>query len=438
MISADTILSRSTDFMVLENGVISSSEADDPHYAIRAKHVWILGDKELAFSNAVFSLGNVPILWLPFFYYPGDEIVFHPVIGYRNREGTYIQTTIYLIGQKPPATNTTSVLSMTSTGPAQATQLKGLFLRTVPGPPPKDVGSLKTIFDLYSNLGGFAGLQGSFPKLSFLGKTDLFTGIGLSRSLFLESTGAYSPYDVADNYSSVWNSPDFLNFPLPFRYALDFSTAMQLGGFSATLALPIYSDPYIDTDFRYRSEDMNWFKLLSSTTDDPTLAPPILSQLYPKLDASLTLTPKSTDPWLQSINIAHFGTWMTLLHENGILPPWDVKQSLSNLAFQAGSTRATNFLLSLGLPPDPTPRPPSIAELLSEVRRPRTPAASDKSTASATAIELRDPWAETTDADKRPSSPTSAGEASGSATPEGKRGARGSECPGDSGGSRGP
>ena len=49
------------------------------------------------------------------------------------------------------------------------------------------MGSLKTIFDLYSSLGGFAGLQGSFPKLSFLGKTDLFTGLGLSRSLFLES-----------------------------------------------------------------------------------------------------------------------------------------------------------------------------------------------------------------------------------------------------------
>ena len=414
MISADTILSRSTDFMVLENGVISSSEADDPHYAIRAKHVWILGDKELAFSNAVFSLGNVPILWLPFFYYPGDEIVFHPVIGYRNREGTYIQTTIYLIGQKPPATNTTSVLSMTSTGPAQATQLKGLFLRTVPGPPPKDVGSLKTIFDLYSNLGGFAGLQGSFPKLSFLGKTDLFTGIGLSRSLFLESTGAYSPYDVADNYSSVWNSSDFLNFPLPFRYALDFSTAMQLGGFSATLALPIYSDPYIDTDFRYRSEDMNWFKLLSSTTDDPTLAPPILSQLYPKLDASLTLTPKSTDPWLQSINIAHFGTWMTLLTKTDSTSLYVGNPYQS--ALEQVDPRYQFFYPSVFRPIDTTATfhgsfvgGPAAA----------TPAASDKSTASATAIELRDPWADTTDADKEASSPTSAGEASGSATPEG-------------------
>jgi len=413
MISADTILSRSTDMMVLENGVISSSDADDPHYAIRAKHVWILGDKELAFSNAVFSLGNVPVLWLPFFYYPGDEIVFHPVIGYRNREGTYVQTTVYLIGQKPPSTDTTSVLSMTTTGPAQATQLKGLFLRNVPGPPPKDVGSLKTIFDLYSNLGGFAGLQGSFPKLSFLGKTDLFTGIGLSRSLFLESSGAYSPYDAASNYSSVWNSSDFLNLDLPFRYAFDFSTAMQLGGFTATLALPIYSDPYIDYDFRYRSEDMNWFKLLSSTTDDPTLAPPILSQLYPKLDASLTLTPKSLDPWLQSVNIAHFGTWMTLLTKTDTTLYADNPTNQSTLA--PVDPRYQFFYPSVFRPIDTTA---TFHGSFLGGQTAATPSASDKSTASAAAIELRDPWVEAPDDQTQTSNPASTGDASATTAQE--------------------
>ena len=60
VISADTIISRSSDIMILKDGVISSSSAEDPHYAIRAKRVWILGDKEMALSNAVFSLGNVP------------------------------------------------------------------------------------------------------------------------------------------------------------------------------------------------------------------------------------------------------------------------------------------------------------------------------------------------------------------------------------------
>ena len=91
----------SADVMVLKDGVISSCDADDPHYAVRARRVWLLGDKEWAISDAVFSLGNVPMLWLPFFYYPGDELAFHPVIGYRSREGYFVQTTVYLIGAKP-------------------------------------------------------------------------------------------------------------------------------------------------------------------------------------------------------------------------------------------------------------------------------------------------------------------------------------------------
>ena len=387
VIAAETIVSRSTDIMVLQNGVISSSEADDPHYAIRAKHVWILGDKELAFSNAVFSLGNVPILWLPFFYYPGDDIIFHPVIGYRTREGTFIQTTTYLIGQKPPATQTTSLLSMTQEGPAQPTEVKGLFLRKVSGTPPKDTGSLKTILDLYSSLGGFAGLQASFPKLSFLDKTDLFTGVGLSRSLFAEENGAsYSPYDAAGNWQSVWNSSDFLNFSFPLRYAFDLSTSLKLGGFSASLALPLYSDPYIDQDFRNRSEDMDWFKLLSATTDT-TVAPALRTQLVPALNLALSIKPKGLDPFLQSIEISQLGTSMTFLTKT------DSTLDNGNTALYQVDPRYQFFYPSLFRPIDATA---SFRGSFfgAQAQAPEKKIATEGTGAS---LELRDPWKESED-----------------------------------------
>ena len=199
VITADTILKRSSDVMVLKNGVISACDADDPHYAIRAGRVWILGNKEWAMTDAVFSLGNVPILWLPFFYYPGDELVFNPVIGYRSREGRFVQTTTYLIGTKPQQTGTSSILSFQDNGPAQPTELKGLYLRTVSGPAPKDNSTLKVLADGYSGLGYMAGLQGDFPKLGFLGKTSFFAAAARSRTLFSSTTGdssisGYSPY----------------------------------------------------------------------------------------------------------------------------------------------------------------------------------------------------------------------------------------------------
>ena len=80
---------------------------------------------------------------------------------------------------------------------------------------------------------------------------------------------------------------------VPFRYAFDLSTSMKLGPFSASLALPIHSDAYIDQDFQNRSEDMDWFQLLSATTNTTT-PPPAIATLIPKLDLSLSLKPKGS------------------------------------------------------------------------------------------------------------------------------------------------
>jgi lipopolysaccharide assembly outer membrane protein LptD (OstA) len=308
VVEADTILRRSANVMVLQNGVISSCDADDPHYAVKAKRIWLLGDKEWAISNAVFSLGNVPILWLPFFYYPGNEIVFHPVIGYRSREGTFLQTTVYLIGAKPAASNTTTLMSFDNSDSAKPTKLKGLFLEHASGPAPKDMGTLKTMVDLYSRLGGFAGISGSFPNLGSFGKTDLYAGVGLSRSLFLLSSGYYSPYIEDGGWSSVWNSSDFLGKSLPLRYGFNFSTSYSAGGLTANLSLPIYSDPYFQQDFANRSEDMDWFNLLNAA-NATTATNSVMSLLNPKLETSLSLKPKALDPWLSSAEMTKLTTY---------------------------------------------------------------------------------------------------------------------------------
>ena len=381
VISADTIVRRSADVMVLKDGVISSCDADDPHYAVRAGRVWLLGDKEWAVSNAVFSLGDVPILWLPFFYYPGDELVFHPVIGYRSREGRFLQTTVYLIGAKPPKPNTTSILSLQDSGPAKPTQLKGLFLRHVAGPAPKDEGSLKTMADLYSGLGAFAGIQGSLPKLGFLDKTDLYLGLGISRSLFPVGYGVYSPYVEAGDWSSIWNQSYFFNTTLPFRYAFDLSTSMRKGGVTASLSLPLYSDPYFDQDFRNRSEDMDWFKLLGTGTDTSTV-PSLRTQLAPRLDTSFSIMPKGLSPWVSSMDITHLGTSMTLLSKVAALPmdsylgSYDPRQQFFYPSvFRPVDLTATFRGTLLG-----TPAPSAV------------PAASAAASPAAAPVVLRSPW----------------------------------------------
>ncbi|MCX7029750.1 MAG: LPS-assembly protein LptD, partial [Spirochaetes bacterium] len=88
------------DQVVLEEGEFTSCDLVDPHWAVRARKVWILAAGEWALRDAVLTVGRVPVLWMPFFFYPGDRLVFNPSFGFRQREGAFVQTTTYLIGRR--------------------------------------------------------------------------------------------------------------------------------------------------------------------------------------------------------------------------------------------------------------------------------------------------------------------------------------------------
>jgi lipopolysaccharide assembly outer membrane protein LptD (OstA) len=311
--SAETMVKRSGDVLILDKGVISSCDADDPHYAIRAGKVWLLGDKEIAIADALFSVGNVPVLWLPFLYYPGDELVFHPVFGSRTREGRFVQTTTYLIGQKPKSTETSSIMKLVDSGDGASgkTELKGLFLRRVSGEAPKDEGTLKVMLDAYTGLGAFAGLAGSFPKAGPLTKLDFSLGLGLSRSLFSLSDG-YSPYVSAGDWESVWNRSDFLGLDLPLRFGIGLSGSFKEGPISGSFALPLLSDPYFYQDFNNRSENMDWFSFLKSSNDATTTISTTTS-LAQSLSFSTSLSPKFLAPWISSIDVTKVGASMSWL-----------------------------------------------------------------------------------------------------------------------------
>ena len=277
-------LAKQTEYAsTLESATLTACNELPPHYSVKAAKVWLFDSGDWALSNAVLYIGVVPILWLPFFYYPSQEIVFHPVVGSRTRAGAYFQSTTYLIGNKPASSSAMSVFSALNQGAATGkTEMSGVFLkRTSSAAPSSAAGagtqgasalqsskSLKLMADLYSALGVYAGLAGYFPLVKSSGTLEFTAGIGVSRSLFLESTGYYSPFDYAGNYVSVWNQSSFLGVQLPFRYGMTISykNAVRNGPFSATFSadIPFFSDPYFEQDFLDRNESSNVFSMFGS------------------------------------------------------------------------------------------------------------------------------------------------------------------------------
>ena len=184
--AGETITRVSNDTIILQKGAFTSSETPaDPLYQIRAGTVWLLAPGEWAVQDAVLFVGRVPVLYLPAFFWPGDDFFFNPNIGYKQREGSFLQTTTYLLGRKPKEDTPFSFLQLTGSGDAgYALEPHGLFLRKMPGTiaPKSDGHTLKLMADIYSRLGIMAGLAGDFSPLG-----TFRASIARSRTIFYDS-----------------------------------------------------------------------------------------------------------------------------------------------------------------------------------------------------------------------------------------------------------
>ncbi len=260
-------MSRSSnDIVTLSQGSVTSCNLEQaPHYRIQAKKLWILAPGEWAVQNATLYIGRVPIMIIPYFFYPGDKLFFHPSLGYRSREGNYIQTTTYLIGQKEQKSDIFSLLKIEGSNEGTyEEELRGLFLRKT-GKTVESINKdyLKLFFDIYSKLGIFSGLEGKFSSgIDFKG------GVAYSRDIFLdEVTGFYTPIfpDENGNPVSYWNHSSIFGLDLPLRYGMSANLKHSFGDFSISGSFESYSDPFFPSDFYNRSEGMDFDSILGLT-----------------------------------------------------------------------------------------------------------------------------------------------------------------------------
>ena len=83
---------------------------------------------------------------------------------------------------------------MIATDSGEAKELKGIYLRSIPGTKAKNgnTDTLKLLADVYSSLGAALGFDGSFAKAGPFDNLKFNATIGMSRSIFSASSG-YTP-----------------------------------------------------------------------------------------------------------------------------------------------------------------------------------------------------------------------------------------------------
>jgi len=274
--SGKIITRTDQDVTILSNAKITSGESEETFWSITATRLWLLPGSDFAIANAVLKVGEIPVLYIPFFYFPTDQLIFHPVIGYRSREGGFVQTTTYILGQPKAETNQESSLSRIL-GSSSDSQLEreGIFLRSTGKKivNPNEL-SLKAMVDYYVNMGLFAGVDLAVPSTGILSKLNFNFGLGFTRTVTPSSGGAFTPYAPGFDGTFQKNHSNLFSISVPFRYmmGLDSSISGKYGSFE--WKFPYHSDPFVNRDFiNNRAESMDWAKMLmeGAASEEETL-----------------------------------------------------------------------------------------------------------------------------------------------------------------------
>jgi len=320
LFSGEVISRTKDDVTILNNAQISNASDGETYWSISASKIWLLPGSDFAIFNAWLKVGEIPVLYIPFFYFPVDEVVFHPVIGQRSREGAFVQTTTYILGRpKADSSEQSSLSRIMGNSNDMEKERHGLFLRTT-GKKIKDPNelSLKFLLDHYVNLGTYTGLDFSLPKTGIMNSLYFSLGLGFTRTVTSTSQG-YTPY--APNYdgSFDWNNSNFLSFQVPFRYRIEMNSSLSGKYGSLNLRFPYYSDPYVNIDFTNRAESMDWVNMIQQgTTSDESSSDNELGSYKWEMIGSINPSFPALAPYISRISISNLSMTLNFITVNDI------------------------------------------------------------------------------------------------------------------------
>lgn len=314
--------------IAFKNGELTFCNDKHPHWKIKATRIWLLSGNEFAFFNAILFLDNIPVMYLPAFYYPKDELLFNPVFGYRNRVGFFVQTTTYLYGRKPLDTGNTTTSSNSNDDnlakyfnfvkPTKLMdqKLEGLVLHNLDTAYTGDTSNyLKLMADWYSNLGFGVGLDGKFKPTKVFTTLEGNVFLGFGNKIYSTSIpNIYTPY--GPDGKKTYESSDFLGAKIPFRYKAGFKVGIS-DPLPLTLNMPIYSDPYFNYDYGDRNETMDWFSYLlnnpvsenTTTTEAQKKSSSEITSFTWDLTGNYSLKlPEAVRPYIDNASISNFNS----------------------------------------------------------------------------------------------------------------------------------
>jgi lipopolysaccharide assembly outer membrane protein LptD (OstA) len=313
---AGTVLSRSDEeATVMKKAVISNPKKENAYWSLSASKLWLLPGSDWAVLNAVLKVGEIPIFYFPAFFFPADELIFHPVLGFRSRPGTFLQTTTYILG-RPQASAASSSESSITKILGNSTDMEkvreGVFLRST-GKKSRDPNTtrLSVLLDAYTNLGFYAGTEVALPKKGILNSWTFSGGVGFTRDVIPANDYVFTPYKI--DGSSSWNVSKFFNLEVPFRYRMTNVGSLSQNSVTFSWSLPFYSDTFVNQDFMNRSEEMDYFRMLrqGGAPTEEDLTANVLGSYEWRLSGSANFPTTAVTPYISTLSLSSLSSFIS-------------------------------------------------------------------------------------------------------------------------------
>jgi len=289
---AEVFFSGTPRTIAFSDGFITTNK-EQAYFSIGAKNLYVNDGGDLFVTKATISLGRVPLLWVPFLYYPGKTFIFNPVLGFESNRGFFFSSTTEIFGKYPKivSEDDASFTALLATK-NNAAQVKDGWvysdaqsqkeISAVEKWAQESTSYLSLLFDAYQNLGLLLGFDSA---LHFAQKKYSLVTFGALAFLGDQVPVVSSSYLIA---------------PLRYAFQVDFKIATKVVNLS--MQLPFYSDPRFMRDYGNRLTSFSLGALLGDGKFPTTYRSDLPSFTW-KFTSSITIPTTLLNPIVESLRI---------------------------------------------------------------------------------------------------------------------------------------
>ncbi len=355
--SGSKITYQGEDGQIFYNDGQIATRAEDPLSSIQAEQLSFLPGGDVMVHNATLRLGRVPVLWTPYFFFPGNRMVGNPAMGFTSDRGMFASTTWELYGTYP---NFVSADQSSLTMLLGSTQQEDLYPQSI----------------LYSAQQPTSSLQ------KWAANTDSYLTMFADA---YETAGVHVGYDSMSNYldgkislgsvSAIAAYPDgvtsltsYSSAPVTRFYSVN-SLKIDTDWADLEAVLPYYSDPKVLRLYGNRMTTFSFDSLLGMEQDFPTTYQSDITSFTWKLNGSFNFPVTKLNPYLSTLKISSI-------------------QADAQFKWQSDGSTYSYLLQTLNLPTLTASMEGTLFEFSSTINKATSSDDTDKNTASDTDLLL--------------------------------------------------